>query len=676
MKKILASITVFLCCATLFASVERDLWRYDFSKIAPQKIDKSADLSKGFVLEFSVPPDYKNGAEIVDFGGLKLRYASARSSYFKRGDSNPAIVAELNFKYKPRPKWKSMRLEVPINALGKDISARKIALVYDGVNFFFAVDGVIIDRNYPVGEVDAAAGGDFVFAPNLVSNLKFSTDVSKISRTKFTQKSGAGIQFYSPYGHNTYLGDVSVFYHDGIFHLLYLFDYNHHMNRWGGGAHVFYHMMSRDLVNWRELGAMVEITEPWQSVGTGTMFFDGGKYYSAFGWHTDRVVPDSETVSSKYRAGQFKANESFPVKRSDYSPLIPSGTAVAVSDDGVNFVWDGTYFNTAENPSIFRTGDGKLKMFCDSGTWELDGVYGKWRRTAWDFPKNGEKTPMRNTAECPSYFEYNGWRYLIMGVTGFWASKDGGDFEDFASKGFDIYDGLAVPFVSPYKDNRLIMGGWLGRGWASVLVLREIFQYPDGVLGVKWLSETRPEAEEIVAAATPKNPAKLDSSKSYWGRVKVVPNADSQKFALRFRDSSNPKKDAEFSVDFSTKRAQINKCAKDGFAEPLPVAREIMKQSKRGAGWFVDNKEHLHALTGNFAIENLRGIEKPFDVNFIVRKSKKMNSTILDFEIAGVRTLVSQRVGAKFDSVELVYPSGKVEIFAYPEEEVAGCAGE
>ena len=30
------------------------------------------------------------------------------------------------------------------------------------------------------------------------------------------------------------------------------------------------------------------------------------------------------------------------------------------------------------------------------------------------------------------------------------------------------FDGLAVPFVSPYKDNRLIMGGWLGRGWASV----------------------------------------------------------------------------------------------------------------------------------------------------------------------------------------------------------------
>ena len=53
-----------------------------------------------------------------------------------------------------------------------------------------------------------------------------------------------------------------------------------------------------------------------------------------------------------------------------------------------------------------------------------------------------------------------------------------------------------------------------------------------------------------------------------------------------------------------------------------------------------------------------------------------MNSTILDFEIAGVRTPVSQRVGAKFDSVELVYPSGKAEIFAYPEEEVAGCAGE
>ena len=36
----------------------------------------------------------------------------------------------------------------------------------------------------------------------------------------------------------------------------------------------------------------------------------------------------------------------------------------------------------------------------------------------------------------------------------------------------------------------MILASWLNSiGWASVLVFRELIQYPDGYLGMKWLSE-------------------------------------------------------------------------------------------------------------------------------------------------------------------------------------------
>lgn len=55
---------------------------------------------------------------------------------------------------------------------------------------------------------------------------------------------------------------------------------------------------------------------------------------------------------------------------------------------------------------------------------------------------------MKNTAECPSFFSMNGYKYLMMGWTGFWQTeKDGEVFRDVAAQGYDIYDGVGVPMA-------------------------------------------------------------------------------------------------------------------------------------------------------------------------------------------------------------------------------------
>ena len=103
------------------------------------------------------------------------------------------------------------------------------------------------------------------------------------------------VQFYTPRGFNTWIGDVGLYWHDGVFHVLYLLDRHHHGSRWGGGAHIFCQLVSRDLVHWTDCGPLFELERPWQSVGTGTMTFHGGRYLFVHGWHTSRTITAERT---------------------------------------------------------------------------------------------------------------------------------------------------------------------------------------------------------------------------------------------------------------------------------------------------------------------------------------------------------------------------------------------
>ena len=665
------------------AKITRHLYKYDFSDVAVEKLVENSKLSKGFIFEFSLSNALKEKSALpitlIDFPkSFSLKLAKSVNTYYNKGNTqNLSLQAFIYLTVKNRPTWKSMFIELPLNAV-EDLSKHTYALVYDGVKFFFTVDGVVIDKNYPAGMLDAPQGDVVLNVENLKS-LKFSTDVSKIKRKKITHIIDKSIQYYSPYGHNTNFGDASVFYHDGVFHLLYLFDRNHHRCRWGGGAHVFYHLTSRDFINWEDYGAMVEITEFWQSVGTGTMFYHNGKYYSAFGWHTSRVVEHNKTVSAKF--GDNKSLTSKVVTAQQYGDLIPSGFAMAESDDGINFTWNRNFYGISENPSIFKTCEG-LKLFAGyggRGIWSIPSLNGVWTKDTDDFPILGENSPMRNTGECPSYFEWNGYKYFLMGATGYWKGKIGDKFVDMASQGIDIYDGLAVPFVAPFKDNRMIISGWLhgDDGWGSVHVCRELVQYPDGNLGMKWVKELQPKNNVKICDFS--KSAKFDFSKSITGQMNVIPQKKS-KFALRFKSSKNPERNVEFQIDFDKNYAQIRTHNSNEFAPILPTIRQIVKESTSGCGWFMNskNKKLAHYYSRNFLIENLKCVDKPFELRFIVRKSPKYNANILDFEIAQSRTMVSFRKDVDFDEVEIVYPDKYVSnatLYEYENEEYFGCGG-
>ena len=47
----------------------------------------------------------------------------------------------------------------------------------------------------------------------------------------------------------------------------------------------------------------------------------------------------------------------------------------------------------------------------------------------------------------------------------------------------------------------------------------------------------------------------------------------------------------------------------------------------------------------SFAIENVRGLDRPYDVRALAYYDPKANVTIFDVEIAGQRTMILRRVG-------------------------------
>ena len=99
------------------------------------------------------------------------------------------------------------------------------------------------------------------------------------------------------------------------------------------------------------------------------------------------------------------------------------------------------------------------------------------------------------------------------------------------------------------------------------------------------------------------------------------------RFAISFLPESGTEAACELQVQTDNKRAQFAPGAAHGFADQEKSLRE------GGAPHHV----------GNYAIENLIGVDGPFTVRVIVKGCDKMAGTLVDAEIAGRRTMISYR---------------------------------
>lgn len=236
-----------------------------------------------------------------------------------------------------------------------DITKKNLYIVFDGVNFRLVYDGVVVNNDFPFGILGEPTGKKVKASGEIISDIAFSVEISKAKYYRKTEVLDRKLNFYTPNGHNNFIGDVVNFYRSGIYHLLYMPDRHHHANRWGCGGHRFEHMITRNFIDWEDVGPIWNVTEQWQSAGTGTMFFHNGKYYAAYGLHTDRTMPRDRVCNREIAEYAKSRGETKTITYEELKKrgMYPSGANYSVSSDGVHFTCGEKVFSSCENPSIF-----------------------------------------------------------------------------------------------------------------------------------------------------------------------------------------------------------------------------------------------------------------------------------------------------------------------------------
>lgn len=411
---------------------------------------------------------------------------------------------------------------VPLKKLGAtdwhDVICR-----FDGAKLQLFVDGVWMDEGFPMGRlregnrepclIGAESGNGSVKSgwrgmidhvaiwSRAVSDTEIemlSGGVAEVSARRLRYLGPTpSMQYFRP--HNQFnVGDTLPFFHDGTFHFYYLLDRGHHSAKGGQGAHQWAHASSRDLVHWTEHPLAIPITRDEEgSICTGSVFFHAGTYY---GFYATRVIGKGEQLS------------------------------LATSTDGIHFAKtqpnpfllpDAKYTNGFRDPHVFldkQTGlfhllvstmlkDGKRGCLAHYTSADLK----QWKETE-PFLIEGGEVP-----ECPDYFEWNGWYYLLFSngqVARYRMSKN--PLGPWQKPRVDVIDGGAarVMKTAAFTGNRRIGTASIWpQGYAGWAVFRELVQHQDGTLGSKFVPEMIPASGDPAALTTPGSNVKVSAAR-------------------------------------------------------------------------------------------------------------------------------------------------------------------
>jgi len=307
------------------------------------------------------------------------------------------------------------------------------------------------------------------------------------------------MQYFKPEGENTWVGDCMPFFHDGTFHLFYLLDRDHHQADGGLGGHQWAHATSTDLIHWIHHPLTVPLTEDWEaSICTGSAFFHDGTFYA---FYATRMRDRTQHLS------------------------------LATSRDGIHFekVQPNPFSSPPPGYSAYHWRD--PIVFHDDGTRLFHMLVTAWLEPhpipdcagclahlvsedlrRWEVKEPFLVPGLVGPPECPDYFEWNGWYYLLFShglVTHYRMSRT--PFGPWLRPTVDILDSPAarVMKTAPFTDGRRIGVAWLGTRegdkddgrfqWGGHAVFREIIQHEDGTLGTRFPPEMIPPTSELLA---------------------------------------------------------------------------------------------------------------------------------------------------------------------------------
>lgn len=595
--------------------------------------------TNGFTVKLTVKlKRFEGEKSILDIPGvLRVRLRPhdpldrKRQNYpaFKMPDGSvPVMEATVVLHSTEHPDWREMTVGIPLAILKNPAGEHDVVLNFSGVRWTMYVDGELLDNDFPFGYPRWAGRNTWKMDAEFVRDAELhSPAIAPVCEPSPAPKTKP-VQYWTPPGHNAWVGDVATIFHQGRYHVFYLYDRRHHASKFGKGAHYFEHLSTVDFKTWTEHEAATPLEEQWECIGTGTPFVFNNQLCIAYGLHTGRVYPQEKTtwpaqwdyLKKNGRTGRFECAT---------TPGVPAGSTYAISADGVGrFEKSNVMFHPCQNPSVYTDPRGQLRLLANAGSkgiWESDSPDGGWRCVSPDFPPGGD---------CTFFFRWGKFDYIIGGFRNLWSkSADAPDtaYDDVAGKGLDFYDGLNVPAITEISGGRFLMAGWTKiRGWGGHLVIRELLQFPDGRIGSKWMAEVAPETGGARTLAAAIDGSKLLPSfgRSFMLTFNVQPaEAKKGRFGISFLPESGEEPACELQVRLDERRAQFGPGFPDRFA-----ARE---RALREGG-------NPHS-GGNYAIENLIGVGQPFTMRVIVKGDDKIGGSMIDAEIAGRRTMLAYR---------------------------------
>lgn len=620
--------------------IEQIITKYDFSKVEWSSQSDSVVLGMPFAVTFTAIPSKLQPGEILKSSSLSVRvedkterdsdnlvFNRKTQNYFSyKGDDGRCRVIEASLLLdSDESPW---IVGFPLAMLPEPTREHLFVILFDGVYYNIICDGEVLDRDMPMGQVSS---NKLTFDIANVQHFGYTNDLTRLRQYKESIFKDIPIVYYTPYGFNAWLGDVVPITYNGLFHIFYLYDRHHHRSRRGKGAHEFWHLTSSNLVDWVDHGPIQELTAQWQGFGTGTAFIYQEKLHLSFGLHTERTKSEEEMADQLFHRHLSEYGDSGEFDYDQIGDLTPSGASYLTSEDGITFTPSNKLIHYLKNPSIFTSPDGSLTLY-QEGTWRSDHL-GSWRLVDKAFPPFGKASFARNCVDCPNLFSLGEWEYFMIGFTGFWGRRKGSaEWIDFVKEGWEPYDGGAVPMVAEFQ-GRMIEGSWPnGIGWGSCLLLRELIPLNGGRVGKRWIEETLPKfsrAEKVSAEIT------LPDGVTYLLIEARVKPSDG-KFTASFTGKKG-NVPVTLVIDFTTARAEWNSSPE----KPLLSYREKMLEHPEID--LFSKYPDTHYQGRNYVKENLTGLDSPFLLRLLICRDKKLNSTIIDAEIGGKHTMLTQR---------------------------------
>lgn len=653
--KIIIFFLAIICCYNLSAqdAAKIDLlshW-WKFSPTAPalgiinQTVGKGEFLAKdptlGFTIRLNVDLKKAEGQQnILEIPGVLSVYLRRTSpdvrdrqnypSYKMADGSVPVLEASLKlFRSEPESKGQDMIIGYPLAMLKNSYGKHEVILNFTGAQWTMYVDGELVDNDFPIGypkwDTKTTWSANSQYVANAEIFMPMIEPARDLSR-KHTER--PQVQYWTPIGHNSWVGDVATLFHEGRFHLFYLYDRRHHSSKFGCGGHYFEHLSTTDFKTWTEHKAATPIEEQWETFGTGTPFVWDGKLCVSYGLHTSRIYPDEKTM---YPALKVYYENYGKTGHFDYAsfPTVPSGATYSVSQDGItNFKKSKKIIHYSENPTIYSDSDGKLTMiasFRAKGMWQSDSLDGGWYCINKNFPPGGD---------CTFHFRWGKFDYIIGGFTDLWSKSVNAantEYKSVVERGEDFYNGFNVPAITEITDGRFIMSGWLPvRGWGGPLLIHEMIRYPGGRIGTKWMKELVPDTGISKTIIKQLEGTKFSevTSRSFMLSFDVDPSKDKdKKLSVSFLPDEGTDKGCEFQIRLKDLVAQYGNASFADYAQAEKSVRE-------------GGQPHE---ARNYAIEKLIGVDKPFTVRMVVKYSDKLGGVLIDSEIAGQRTMITYR---------------------------------